>query len=125
MENAKKATRKPAFKKELLNFFSVLAVLALGAIAWNLPMPKGLSEPGWHILIIFTLTIVTIIAKPLPMGAVALIGLTISMITETIPIQDAFEGFAQSVVWFVVVALFIAEGFKVTGLGRQIGRAHV
>jgi len=100
---------------------SVFAVIAVGAFLWNLPIPKGLSEPGWHIFIIFTLTIFTIIAKPLPMGAVALIGLTISMLTETIPIKDAFEGFSQSIVWFVVVALFIAEGFKITGLGRRIG----
>lgn len=124
MGNATKTIIKPkSSSKNIFNksFLSILAVLAVGCLAWNLPIPTGLTESGWHILIIFTLTIATIIAKPLPMGAVAMIALTFSIMTNTITLKDAFEGFSQSVVWFVVVALFIAEGFKVTGLGRRIG----
>ncbi len=123
MGNATKTDFKKdsEFRLKRHRFFTIVAILALGALAWNLPSPQGLSSAGWHMLVIFTLTIATIIAKPLPMGAITLIATTIAIMTKTIAMKSAFEGFAESVVWFVVVALFIAEGFKVTGLGRRIG----
>lgn len=90
-------------------------------LAWQVPTPEGLSLSGWHMLIIFTLTILTIILKPLPMGAVSIIALTIAAVLKVITPTDAFSAFSHPVVWFVVIALFIAEGFKVTGLGKRIG----
>lgn len=114
-------SKKTPLNKNLKNFLSIIAVLLLGILAWNLPVPTGLTEAGWHILIIFTLTIATIIAKPLPMGAVALIAMTLAVTTGTTNLSDAYDGFAQSVVWLVVIALFIAEAFKVTGFGQRLG----
>lgn len=108
-------------KKKRTSFLSLLAILIVASLVWNISAPSGLSDQAWHMLILFIFTIFTIIAKPLPMGAVALIAMTLSILTGTIKTNDAFSGFSQSVVWFVMVALFIAEGFKVTGLGRRIG----
>ena len=99
----------------------MLGFFILGALAWKAPIPSGLTDVGWHLLVIFTLTIASIIAKPLPMGALALISITIAVLTGTVTVKTAFDAFGQAVVWFVVAALFIAEGFKVTGLGRRIG----
>ncbi len=121
VEDTKKALKtKRVAQEDFIKFLSSLAILMLGMGLWLLAAPEGLSDSAWHILIIFTLTIGGIIAKPLPMGAVSLIAFAVAVITKTIPLQEAFNGFGQSIVWFVVVALFIAEGFKVTGLGRRV-----
>lgn len=46
--------------------------------------------------------------------------LTAGVLSGTIEYKVAFASFGAPVVWFVVIALFIAQGFKVTGLGRRI-----
>ena len=52
----------------------LVITLAVGTVFWFIPPPEGVKQEAWHLLAIFVATIVGIIAKPLPMGAVALIG---------------------------------------------------
>lgn len=103
-----------------IHYIPLLVCIAFGLIGWFSPIPEGITEPGWHILIIFIVTILGLIIKPLPMGAVALIGLLMAVLTKTITMKQAFGGFSSDVVWLVVFALFIAKGFNVTGLGKRI-----
>lgn len=94
--------------------------LAVGAIVWFIPIPDGVAPRAWHLLAIFVATIVGIIVRPLPMGAVAMLGIVTTVLTGTLNIQDALSGFGNRVIWLIVTAFFISRGFIVTGLGQRI-----
>ena len=73
-----------------------------------------------HLLAIFMTTIIGIILKPLPMGAVAVMGIALTATTGTLTITDALSGFSDAVIWLIVLAFFISRGFIKTGLGARI-----
>jgi divalent anion:Na+ symporter, DASS family len=101
--------------------FGVLgAVFLLGVVLWWIPPPSGVQAPAWHMLAIFVATIVGIITKPLPMGAIALFGIAATALTGTLTINQALSGFGNSTIWLIVVAFFISRGFIKTGLGSRI-----
>jgi len=98
----------------------LLGVCAVGAIIWLIPPPGGVEPRAWHLLAIFVATIVGIIAKPLPMGAIALLGIAMTALSGTLTINQALSGFGNSTIWLIVVAFFISRGFIKTGLGSRI-----
>jgi DASS family divalent anion:Na+ symporter len=73
-----------------------------------------------HLFAIFVATIAGIIARPLPMGAVTLVGATLVAVTGTLPLADALAGFSESTLWLIIVAFMFARGFIKTGLGNRI-----
>jgi len=77
-------------------------------------------ERGLHLLAIFIATIVGIILKPMPMGAMAALGIAMTALSGTLPIADALSGFSDVVIWLIVLAFFISRGFIKTGLGARI-----
>lgn len=103
-----------------LHLIPLFVCVALGLIGWFCPHPEAITSQGWHLLIIFVVTILGLIIKPLPMGAVAMIAVVVAVMTKTITMKQAFAGFSNDVVWLVVFALFIAKGFNVTGLDKRI-----
>lgn len=85
-----------------------------------LPRPAALDPRVWRLLAIFVGTITALVAQPLPMGSVAVIGLATALVTRTLTIGEALTGFSNSVVWLVVVAFLIAHSVTATGLGRRL-----
>src|SRR5512133_549254 len=75
---------------------------------------------GLHLFAIFVTTIVGIIVKALPMGAVAMIGIAVTALTGTLGIADSMSGFSDVVIWLIVLAFFLSRGFIKTGLGARI-----
>lgn len=102
------------------NLLPLLITLAVGLVIWFIPPPEGVDAGAWHLLAIFVATIVGIIAKPLPMGAVAMIGIMATAVTGILSIGDALSGFSNSTIWLIVSAFFISRGFIKTGLGERI-----
>ncbi|MCW1040823.1 anion permease, partial [Streptococcus anginosus] len=75
-------------------------ILAVSAGIYFFPWrPGDLRPEALHMLAIFVGTILGIILKPLPMGAVAMIGLAASLVTDTVPSSEAFSGFSSKSVW--------------------------
>lgn len=103
-----------------LQLTPLLICIGVGLLGWFCPHPVGLKPEAWHLMVIFVVTVLGLIIKPLPMGAVAIIALTVAMLTKVVTLQQGFGAFSSEVVWLVVFALFIAKGFSVTGLGRRI-----
>jgi divalent anion:Na+ symporter, DASS family len=103
----------------------LILVFILGALFWFIPAPAGVSDQGIHLLGIFLATIVGIVCKALPMGAVALFGLTATVLTQTLNFETAFSGFKHPVVWLIVAAFFLARGFGKTGLGNRVAYLFV
>lgn len=106
--------------KQFKSVFVLGLAFLIGLLIWNLPKPDGVQLEGWHLFAIFTATMFAIILKPLPMGTVAVISLTFSVVTGTLTFADAFTGFSNEIVWLVVLAFFIARGFISTGLGNRV-----
>jgi DASS family divalent anion:Na+ symporter len=75
---------------------------------------------GLHLFAIFVSTIVGIIVKALPMGAVAMVGIAITALSGTLGIADSISGFSDVTIWLIVLAFFISRGFIKTGLGARI-----
>ncbi|KAJ7980783.1 Dicarboxylate transporter 1, chloroplastic [Quillaja saponaria] len=103
----------------------LLASIALGVILWFVPAPSGVSQNAWQLLAIFLGTIVGIITQPLPLGAVALLGLGASVLTKTLTFAAAFSGFGDPIPWLICLAFFFARGFIKTGLGNRIAYQFV
>jgi len=113
------------------------SAVLIGAVLWIIPAPQGVSDQAWHLNAIFIATIVGIVSKALPMGAVAMIGISIVALTGVTvkdgseepfakeSIENALSGFGEPIIWLIVVAFFIARGFIKTGLGARIAYVFV
>lgn len=102
------------------NLLVSFIILFGSLVFWFLPAPDGLSTDAWHLFIIFLATISAIILKPLPMGAVSVLGLSACLFTQTLTIDQSLTSFNSPTVWLVLCAFFIARGFVKTGLGARI-----
>lgn len=102
-----------------------LVTVAVGVALWFTPAPEGVAPEAWNLFAIFVATIVGLIIKPLPMGAVALIGMMATALTGTLTINETLSGFSNRVIWLIVLAFFIARGFIKTGLGSRIAYLFV
>ncbi|XP_023513285.1 dicarboxylate transporter 1, chloroplastic-like [Cucurbita pepo subsp. pepo] len=103
----------------------LIASIATGIILWFVPVPSGVSRNAWQLLAIFLATIVGIITQPLPLGAVALLGLGASVLTKTLTFSAAFSAFGDPIPWLIALAFFFARGFIKTGLGNRIAYQFV
>jgi DASS family divalent anion:Na+ symporter len=101
------------------------AAAGIGVLLWLVPAPEGVQAQAWHLLAIFVATIVGIVLEPLPMGAIAILGITAVTLTGTLAIGEALSGFGNRIIWLVVTAFFIARGFVKTGLGARIAYGFV
>ena len=60
---------------------------------------------------IFVFTVLGIVLRSFPIGTVAILGLTITVVTKTLSFSAAFNGFIEMVVWLVVIAFFYFSWF--------------
>lgn len=74
----------------------LLLLFALGSILWFVPIPEGLTVQAWKMMVIFIVTVLSLILAPLLLGAMALLGLTAATLLDVIPLKTALSGFAQS-----------------------------
>lgn len=142
-EEAKAKVRSS--KKSKVDWLKLIVTIAVGAIIWFIPMPSNLVDfcsnvkgfedipaetiaiHGWHLFAIFVATIVGLIIKPIPMGSMCILQLTIIMGSMTLDngtstgyITNALSGFHNTTIWLIVIAFFISRGFIKTGLGSRI-----
>lgn len=102
-----------------------LIVIASATFVLLLPIPEGITTQSWRLLAIFVGTVVGAIVRPIPGGAVVLLGITAIMLTRTLSPEDALRGYADPIVWLVLAAFFISRGMIKTGLGRRIALLFV
>jgi DASS family divalent anion:Na+ symporter len=84
------------------------------------PVPQGVTPQSWRLLAIFVATIVGSILRPVPGGAMVLLGITATALFGVLPISEALGGYADPIVWMVLAAFMISRGMIKTGLGRRI-----
>ena len=101
-------------------WYRLAVVILIGAALWLVPVPAGVQPRAWHLLAVFVATMVGIILRPLPMGAMAFVAAAFAVLSGTLTISEATSGFGSTVVWLIVAAFFIATAFIKTGLGIRI-----
>lgn len=99
--------------KWALVLFSGLAILLT-------PVPEGITPKSWQLFAIFVATIIGSIVRPLPGGAIVLLGVAAIALTGVLPVAEALGGYADPIVWLVLAAFFMSRGMIKTGLGRRI-----
>ena len=62
------------------------AVILVGAALWFVPVPSGVQPRAWHLLAVFIATMVGIILRPIPMGAVAFVAAAFAVLSGTLTI---------------------------------------
>ncbi len=97
-----------------------LFVVGIGAAIWFFPRPEGLTPAAWHLLAIFVATIAGFIIKPIPIGAVAFAGVTLSALSGALKPSEALAGYSNTTIWLIVSAFLFSRAFIKTGLGRRI-----
>ena len=117
-ENGTGGTQQPALGR-------LTIVFCVGVLIWMLPRPAQVDPHAWRLLAIFVATVIGIIVKPLPMGAMSVVGIAAAICTRTLTLSEALSGFANGTVWLVMAAFSIAAGFIKTGLGERIAYSLV
>ncbi|MCE5050200.1 anion permease [Staphylococcus haemolyticus] len=87
--------------------------------------PESLSLDAWLMFAIFVGTIIGCITQPMPIGAVSIIGFTLTVLVGVIDTKTAVQGFGNPSIWLIAMAFFISRGFVKTGLGRRIALQFV
>src|SRR3954462_13127234 len=120
-------------KLGLPNPLSAAVVVCLTLLIWFvIPVPDGVPPNAWHLFALFIGTIVGIIMKAMPLGSLSMIAIGLVAVTGvTNPdkpgaaLVDALSGFANPLIWLIVVAVMVAVAVTKTGLGRRIGFCFV
>jgi anion transporter len=118
-------TTKPAFQWKGAKPKPLAITIAVGVIFCLIPCPETVNPKAWRLLAIFLSTIVGIITGPLPLGAVALLGLGACTLTKTLTFAQAFSAMSNEIPWLIALAFFFAKGFIATGLGNRIAYQFV
>ena len=112
--------------------------LALTLILWFIPAPEGVAPNAWHLLALFIGIIAGIIGKAMPIGAMAVLAMTIvALLQVTVPevgadgnpiknpasqaAKDALSSLNSTLIWMIGIAIMISRGLLKTGLGSRIG----
>lgn len=113
-----------------IGFKPIPAAVALGLallIWFVIPVPEGVTPQGWHLLAMFVGVIAAIIGKAMPIGAIAMIAVTLVALTGVTSdkpagaMKDALSSFSSPLIWLIGVAVMISRGLLKTGLGARIG----
>lgn len=99
--------------------------VGLGAAIWAVPPPAGVALNAWRLLGIFLGTIAGIITQPVPLGAVAMMGLGAAQLTGILSFPAAFSAFANEIPWLIAIAFWLSGGFIRSGLGARIAYSIV
>lgn len=105
---------------------AVIAVLVTLIIWFVIPIPQGVEPNAWHLLALFVGTIIAIIGKVLPIGAISIIAITLVALTGVTAdtpkdaMKDALSSFSSPLIWLIAVAVIISRGLVKTGLGARI-----
>ena len=113
----------------LSNPRAAVFVVGLTLVMWfAVPAPAGVTPNAWHLFALFIGTIVGIISKAMPLGSLSMIAIALVAITgvtnpdkPAAAVVDALSGFANPLIWLIVVAVMVAVAVTKTGLGRRIG----
>lgn len=100
------------------------AVLVPGALLYFLPLPR-LDAAQRHLLAVFAATIISLVARPVPMGVSVVVAMTVLALTRTLTPAKVLSGFSNATVWLVFTAFLFARAVTTTGFGLRVAYAFI
>ena len=88
-------------------------------ILWLMPI-GGLSEQAHHLLAVMSLIAIWWITEPIAIPLTSLFGPTLCVILGIVPIKDAYEQFANPMIFLFMGGFLLAKGMMVNGLDKRI-----
>lgn len=101
--------------------FVLLAIIA--SITYGLvqsPAPEGLSEAGWHSLIVFGLCLVLWVSQLLPLSITSLLGMALLPLLGAMSAGTVYSLFGNKAVFFILGAFILAAGIMKSGLSEHL-----
>jgi len=92
----------------------------IGFLLSFIDTPKGLSDDGFNMFIIFICVIISILIKSIPMAVSVLSGLSIAILFKVISLKEALSGYGNSSTWLVTIAFLLSGIIIDSGLGKRI-----
>ena len=105
-------------QRRILGLLCLVAIYI--AVQVLIPRPAAVTPAGWRLFGIFAATIFGLVIQPIAGGALVLTAVTLSAMFGGLSIEQALAGYADSSVWLVLAAFFIARALLKTGLARRI-----
>jgi len=111
--------------KEGVPFVALTILTMLALWAGTQDVPAGLSEHGWHALLIFMFCLALWVSGLIPLAVTSLLGLALLPLSGVLPAADAYAMFGSSAVFFILGAFMLAAGARVTGLSEHMALALI
>jgi DASS family divalent anion:Na+ symporter len=99
----------------------VLIAVAL----WFVPPPDGLTIDAWRLFAIFGVAIVSVVVNAFPILTVSVFAAAAAVLTNLLPADKAYAGFANGTILLIVLAFLVARSVVKCGLGTRIGHLMV
>ena len=88
-------------------------------VLWLMPI-DGLSEQAHHLLAVMSLVAIWWITEPIAIPLTSLFGPTLCVILGIVPIKDAYDQFANPMIFLFMGGFLLAKGMMVNGLDKRI-----
>lgn len=98
----------------------LLIAFALGLFLYLLPVPEGLTEGGYHALIIAVMTVVLIIFEPIPLPGIAFFILVTQVLFGVASSDSVASSFMSDAVFFIMGSLMLAVAIVRQGLDTRL-----
>lgn len=103
-----------------------LIALGMGILMYTvLPRPEDLSADGYHTLIILCMSLILIIAEPLPLPAVAIFMVFMQVVFGISTPNDVASAFMNDAVFFIMGSLMLAVAIVSQGLDKRLALAII
>ena len=86
---------------------------------WFLPI-NGLPETAHHLLAIMSMVAIWWITEPVPIPVTSLLGPALCVIFGVSPVDEAFQNFANPMIFLFMGGFLLAKGMMVNGLDKRI-----
>ena len=88
-------------------------------IVWLMPI-ANLSAPAHHLLAVMSLVAIWWITEPIPIPVTSLLGPTLCTVLGVVPMNDAFENFANPMIFLFMGGFLLAKAMMVNNLDKRI-----
>ena len=88
-------------------------------LLWMMPI-DGLGEQAHHLLAVMSMVAIWWITEPVPIPVTSLVGPTLCVVLGIAPIKDAFEQFANPMIFLFMGGFLLAKAMMVNGVDKRI-----
>ena len=100
-------------------------MVLLAAALWFVPAPDGLAVEAWRLFALFGTAILSVVVSAFPILTAAVFAVAAAVLTNLLPAEKAYAGFANGTILLIVLAFLVARSVVTCGLGMRIGHLMV